>query len=274
MRGEPSEEGSKGGEERIRSVERAIDLLLALNRSPLSTLADLHRQTGIPKSSIVRLLRALESEGLVAQTASYSAYRLLKRVTSLSSGYPDEPPVIAVAEALMIEFTRAEGWPLALAMFDTDAVVVRASSIPYTSLAIGQSSIDMRLSLVGFALGQAYLAFCPPDQRRTLLERVRRSNDEADAGARDIRRTSQLLAQVRERGYALRSQLFEPRSSSIAVPVFENGQVVASLGMTWLAAAMSPQNAIAYLPRLVRLSKAISRALEGAGTASSGLATG
>src|SRR5690606_14091239 len=43
--------------EHIRSVERAIDVLQALNRRPLSTLHDLHSDTGLPKPSIVRLLR-------------------------------------------------------------------------------------------------------------------------------------------------------------------------------------------------------------------------
>src|SRR5262245_25997837 len=99
--------------ESVRSVERAIDLLQALNRRPLSTLHDLHRETGLPKPSIVRLLRTLEAKGLVRQSSSYGTYQLLGKVKSLSSGFHHEPEIIEIAEAIMIEYTKREGWPLA-----------------------------------------------------------------------------------------------------------------------------------------------------------------
>jgi IclR family mhp operon transcriptional activator len=247
----------------VRAVERAIDLLEALNRNPLSTLGELHRRTGIPKSSLVRLLRALESEGLVAQSSSYSAYRLLGRVTSLSSGFPKQPLIVDLAEDAMIDFTKREGWPLALALFDEDAMVVRASTIPYTSFALVQSSLEIRLSLVGYALGQAYLAYLSPGEQKRLLDIARRSADPEDAASRDFRGIKQLLAQVRERGYALRNRLFHSQSSTIAVPVYENGRVAASLGLTWLSAAMPLQKALEhYLPQILGMSEAITRELD------------
>ena len=86
-----------GKSDNIRAVERAIDLLQALNRRPLSTLHDLHRDTGLPKPSIVRLLRTLEAKGLAAQASSYGTYQLLGRVKSLASGFHPEPAIIEAA---------------------------------------------------------------------------------------------------------------------------------------------------------------------------------
>jgi IclR family mhp operon transcriptional activator len=264
MRPVIKESGRAKSSESVRSVERAIDVLQALNRNPLSTLGELHRQTSIPKSSLVRLLRALETEGLVAQTASYSAYRLLSPVTSLSSGSPQEPRVVGIANPIMIDFTKAEGWPMALALFEDNAMVVRASTIPYTSLAIIQSSLEIRLSMVGHAHGQAYLAHLPADRQKPILETIRHSTRLADAAARNLRQLKQLLRQVRERGYALRHQHFHTQSSSIAVPVYEDGRIAATLGMTWLSPAMPVQQALdLYVPRLVAMSDAVSRTLDG-----------
>src|SRR5690606_23245623 len=118
------EEEKSQRKDSIRSVERAIDLLQALNRRPLSTLHDLHKDTGLPKPSIVRLLRTLEAKGLAAQSSSYGTYQLLGHVKTLSCGFHHEPLIIEVAEEIMIEFTRREGWPLALALFDRDAMIV------------------------------------------------------------------------------------------------------------------------------------------------------
>lgn len=246
----------------IRSVERAIDLLQALNRRPLSTLHDLHRDTGLPKPSIVRLLRTLEAKGLAAQSASYGTYQLLGRVKTLSSGFHHEPLIIEVAEEIMIDFTKREGWPLALALFDLNAMVVRASSIPYTSLSLLHSSLNMRLSMVSRALGRCYLAFSPPNEQQIILEICKRSSDPEDALAHDTEAMTRMIEQVRERGYATRCPGIETRSSTIAVPVYENGRQVACLGFTWIAAAMTMQKAVEqYLPRLLTTAETISHEL-------------
>jgi len=246
----------------IRSVERAIDLLQALNRRPLSTLHDLHRETGLPKPTIVRLLRTFERKGLARQSSSYGTYQLLGGVKSLSSGFHHEPMIIEVAEPIMIDFTKAEGWPLALALFDINAVVVRASTIPYTSLSLLHSSLNRRFSLISRALGRAFLAYSNPSEQKMLLEIARHSDDPEDMAARDSVAVGRLISQTRERGYATRNPMIDPRSLSIAVPVHDNGHVVASLGLTWIAAAMSLQEGIdRYLPQLFRTADAISNTM-------------
>src|SRR6218665_2150223 len=60
----------------IRAVERAIDVLGALNRCPVCTLDMLHRKTGIPKPTLIRLLETLQGKGLVPRAAQYGAYSL------------------------------------------------------------------------------------------------------------------------------------------------------------------------------------------------------
>jgi IclR family mhp operon transcriptional activator len=246
----------------IRAVERAIDLLQALNRRPLSTLHDLHRETGLPKPSIVRLLRTLEAKGLAAQSASYGSYQLLGRVKTLSSGFHHEPLIIEVAEEIMIDFTKREGWPLALALFDLNAMVVRASSIPYTSLSLLHSSLNMRLSMVTRALGRCYLANSPPNEQKIILEICKGSSDPEDALAHDSDAIARMVEQICERGYATRCPGIETRSSTIAVPVRENGRLVASLGLTWITAAMPMQKAVEqYLPRMQAVAEAIAEEL-------------
>lgn len=242
----------------IRSVERAIDVLQALNRRPLSTLHDLHRDTGLPKPSIVRVLRTLEAKGLAAQSSSYGSYQLLGRVKSLASGFHHEPRVVEIAEELMIDFTRREGWPLSLALFDLDAMVVRACTIRFTALSLEHSALGLRLSLLSHAMGKAYLAHSARHEQAILLSIVRSQHPEQDEDA-----IAAMIALTRERGYALRDPLCNPRSSTIGVPVFEGSRVVATLGVTWIAAAMTVQRAVErYVPRLKGLAQTISVELE------------
>ena len=250
-----TEQASGSNGKCIRSVERAIDVLRALNTRPLSTLHDLHRDTGLPKPSIVRLLRTLEAKGLAARSSNHGAYQLLSSVKSLASGFHHEPRIVELAEEAMIEFTRREGWPLSLALFDRDAMVVRACTIRFTALSLEHSALGRRLSLLSHAMGRAYLAYSSPGEQAILLSilRSRRRGlpDEEGIGA--------MVAQIRERGYALRDPLRNPRSSTIAVPVFDRDRVVATLGFTWISAAMTvPQAAERYAPLLNELAREIS----------------
>jgi IclR family mhp operon transcriptional activator len=254
-----AQQGRNEKNECIRSVERAIDLLQALNRRPLSTLHDLHRDTGLPKPSIVRILRTLEAKGLAAQSSSYGTYQLLGRVKSLASGFHHEPRVVEVGEDLMIEFTRREGWPLSLALFDRDAMVVRACTIRFTALSLEHAALDRRLSLLSHAMGRAYLAHSASHEQTILLSILRDRYP-----ARDDEAVAAMIALTRERGYAVRDPLCNPRSSTMAVPVFEHERIVATLGITWIAAAMTVPQAVArYLPGLKDLSRRISARLDG-----------
>lgn len=247
----------------IRSVERAIDILMAMNRRPFSTLHDLHRDTGLPKPSIVRLLRTLEAKGLAMQSSSYGAYQLLSGVKSLASGFHHEPEIIEVAEDIMIDFTQREGWPLSMALFDLNAMTVRACTIRFTALSLEQSSLNRRLSLVTRALGRAYFAHSLPSERAILLSILKDSKDPEDAGAQNEEAIERMVEDVLQRGYATRDPLIDGRSSTIAVPIRQQSRVVATLGFTWITVAMSLQKAVdKYLPRLVDTAESISRMIE------------
>ena len=96
------------------------------------------------------------------------------------------PRVVEIAAPLVRKLTEEIKWPIAVAMLDVDALVVRYSTIPYSPLSLLHSSINMRLSLVSRALGRAYLAFCSSEQEM-LLEVVRQSHHPEDRLAQDRR---------------------------------------------------------------------------------------
>lgn len=228
----------------VRSVERAIELLQCLNRQPISTLDLLHRQTGLPKPSLVRLLQTLVARGLVNHAPQHGAYYLTSAVHTLSCGYHSEPRIIEAAAPVADAVTARFKWPVAVAVFDADAVVVQYSTIAQSPLSLLHSSINMRLSLVSRALGRAYLAFCPPDEQEIILGVVTQSADAEDKSAGDLSTVMAMLEDVRKRGYALRNPSVRPVSNTLALPIFENGHVVASFGLTWFSSALSLEDAV------------------------------
>ncbi|MBL8385016.1 MAG: DNA-binding transcriptional regulator [Burkholderiales bacterium] len=247
----------------VQSVVRAIELLQALNRQPVSTIDALHRQTGIPKPSLVRLLQTFEAKGLVRHAPQPGAYLLASGVATLTAGYHGEPLAVEVAAPLLDAAAGELKWPLTLAVVDGDAVVVRYSTIPKSPLSFLHSSIGMRLSMASQALGRAVLAHCTRQEQRLLLEALARSSRAEDALARDGAAMRRMIAETRRRGYALRDASVRPESNTLALPVFDGRRPVASIGLTWFASTMTPEEAVRrYLPRLRGLAAEVTAGLK------------
>lgn len=246
----------------IRSVTRALDVLAAMNRQPVCSLDTLHHHTRIPKPTLVRILETLQSKGMVRRAPQYGAYCLTSEVRTLSSGFHGEPRLIEAAAAPAETLTRKIKWPLALAVLDGDAMIVRYSTIPNSPLALLHSTLNMRLSLVGRALGRAYLAFCSREERKALLEILRLSEHPEDQMAQDKSSLQAMLRKTRQQGYALRAPGIRPVSGTLALPVLEDARVVATLGMTWMTSAISDAQVIErYLAPLQALTVDISNRL-------------
>ena len=228
----------------IRAVSRAIDLLQALNRQPVSSIDDLHGQTGIPKPTIVRLLRTFVAKGLACHAPKHGAYYLTSQVQSLSVGYHSVPKIVEAAAPLLDAMTSRVKWPTAVAVPDGNAVIIRYSTVPHSPLALLHSSINMRLSLVTRALGRAFLAFCDNDERDFILKALSESLEPEDALARNLPAVRRVLSETRARGYATRDPKVRPVSNTIAVPVFENKRVVATVGLTFISSALRPEEAV------------------------------
>ena len=124
----------------VRSVVRAVELLKALNRRPVSTVEFLHAQTRLPKPSIVRMMQTLEGCGLVKHAPQHGAYYLTSGVLSLSHGYHSEPMVVEAAAPLLDALTLKVKWPVAIAMLEDLSMVVR-----YSTIQIGRASCRERV---------------------------------------------------------------------------------------------------------------------------------
>jgi IclR family transcriptional regulator, mhp operon transcriptional activator len=247
----------------VNSVVRALDLLEALNRRPISTIDELYGQTGIPKPSIVRLLQTLEGRGLVRHAKQHGAYFLTSQIRSLSSGYHSEPRLIEASAGLLDDLTRKIKWPLAIAVPESDAVVIRYSTVSLSPLSLHHSTLGMRLSFVSRALGRAYLAFCDTAEREALIKLIRKSQMPEDAPAHNDSTLRAILHETYTRGLATRDPQVRTVSNTLAVPVYENSRVVASVGLTFFSSAMEPTEAIKkFRSELVNLSASITRRLD------------
>ena len=245
----------------IRSIERALRVLQELNLNPVSSISQLNQKTGLPKPTLVRILKTLEAAGFADNDPRQGGYRITSLVDSLSSGYHGDPLVVEAGRAWAVALTRAHGWPIAIALPDGDAVVVRFSTVPDSPISPFHKTINMRLGLFYRGLGLAYLAFADDAQIDALISELSDSDDPENAIAQDPQKVWRFVREARAQGYAERFPRVEPsNSNTLAVPVFnEQRIVVASLGLTYFTSAFGSRQEAAdrYLDSLQDASRQI-----------------
>jgi IclR family mhp operon transcriptional activator len=219
----------------------------------------LYQSTGLPKPTIVRLLDTLIALGYVVNDRRQGGYQVTSLVRSLSAGFHGDPLVVEAARPWAIAFTRKYQWPVAVAVLDRDAVAVRFSTIADSPVSPFHATINIRLQLMTRALGRAYIAFCPASERSLLLDMLAASKDPEDAAARNRDAALTQLAMIKRSGFADRSTMVEPKSSStIAVPITLGRKVLATVGVTFFTSAIPKAAAVArYVPPLKEMAKNI-----------------
>jgi IclR family mhp operon transcriptional activator len=223
----------------VRSLERGLALLVAMNRRRLASVSDLAKDTKLPRPTVYRLLDTLSDAGFVARESATDRYHPTHGVRALSDGFLDDDWVSDIAAPLMSEFTRQHVWPVSLFTFEAGKMLVRDTTHRQSALSIDYGMVGKRMGLLKTAGGLAYLAFCPANERRVILDMLAQSEDPEDSEARDPRRLKTVLDAVRAKGYATQTRVINPKAASISVPIMTEGHVYGCMSLIFIASALT-----------------------------------
>ncbi len=232
-----------------RSALRLLVVLRVLNRHPFCRLAELHKLTGLPKPTLLRLLGALTNEGYLHFDRPTSIYSVTEKVRELGSGFSGANRIVSVAAPILLRETKRIKWPLAIGLLEQFEMVVRFSTMPYSPLAVMNTSFGHRHPLLGSALGHAYLGACPARERRQLLAQVG-----ATEASKDVLEALRL-------GYGVRLPSRGGDSATLALPI-RNGRVspLGALSMTTFGRTMNAEFIARFLPDLRQIAEEIGSA--------------
>jgi len=236
----------------IEPVRRSFAVLESLSRRRSSTLGLLTEETGLARPTVVRLLHTLIALGYAARVSRQQGYRLTDRVLGLSESIRFVDHLVDAAIPHMRRFTEDHGWPLYLASLSQGAIIIRHSTAPESPMAFEGAGLNARRPVLISALGRAWLAFCPDEERRAILR---------DIGGLTPRQEAVLdavLERVRRDGYAFTQPPRPTRLQGIAVPVRSGARMLGSLSMRFPLSAMSETEVgLRFGKRLQSLARAI-----------------
>ncbi|NQV79375.1 MAG: helix-turn-helix domain-containing protein [Alphaproteobacteria bacterium] len=247
----------------VRSLVRGLDILQALNRRNGATVTEVAQETSLSRGTVYRMLETLREAGYVFRDSADARYRLTIMVRGLSDGFSDESWVSEIAKPRIEALCKKVVWPIAIATIHGTTMLIRETTDKNSPLALRRISGGFRFPILASSAGQAYLAFCPDEQRETMLDVLSRSNTHpSDMMARNPRLMRKILGEVREKGFATTTRP-HLNDSAVAVPVLPHGRVVAAISLRYIDSAMSVSTAVGkYLDELKETARDIAEAFE------------
>ena len=228
----------------VQGLARGLAVLEVMNAhsGARASVADLSRETGLHRTTVKRLLETLRHVGYVRYTAESNSYCLAFRVRRLSENFRDESWIVDVAVPLMRKLTAKILWPSDLVTPEEDELVVRDTTHPLSPLSFSTGAFGTHMPILRSAVGRAYLAFCPEEERQVLLKMLRERGDEQGDRARDVRYVRRLVESTRTRGYSVNERgegVGQGRFGAIAMPIRLDGRVLGCLNIVFLLRAVS-----------------------------------
>ncbi|OCC13819.1 IclR family transcriptional regulator [Streptomyces sp. PTY087I2] len=240
-------------------IERAFALLNAFDSDHrVLTLADLAHRSDIPRSSALRLARALVDTGALERLDD-GRYTVGLRLLEIASLAPRGHGLRSVAMPFMEDLFQVTRQHVLLAVLDQgEALLVeRLSALDASPV---RYRVGGRLPLASTGVGLVLLAFAPPALQDSVIDAyVPGRGDDSLRSPADLRR---MLAEVRHGDFAVAHQNHPWRMSTAAAPVRDGEGVVAALSV------VAPRTGFAdagYGPAVRAAARAVSRQLSADG---------
>jgi DNA-binding IclR family transcriptional regulator len=206
---------------RIQSVDRAVDLLLAVAAAQpeRATAPALARACGLNRATAWRLLKTLQLRGLVAVDESTGRYSI--GLTTMELGNAAGPDaLIATAHPILERMCEQTGETASLAVPGLDGLTYLDEVTPAAVLTA--SWLGRSVPLHATSTGKALLAFLPAEQvQRVLAGSLTRFTDttitDPDALAAE-------LAATRARGYGVCAGELESSLYGVSAPVLDRNR--------------------------------------------------
>ena len=217
---------------RLQSVDRAIAVLRMLGDTASDMgVTDLSQRLELPKSTVHRLLAALERGELVEQDPTTEKYRLGIDLVRLAGQVLMRMDLQQIAQPHLRALAEACKETVNLSILTGDDKVINIASFPSPRMVLNIGWIGREMLPHSVSGGKALLAYLPEQQVEHILTAgLPRFTEKTIT---DPIRLREELAQIRQRGYAVAQEELEEGLSAVAAPIMNHeGHVIAAISVS------------------------------------------
>lgn len=243
----------------VSSVDRALDLLIILGKSPQDRgVTELAGMLGVQKSTVHSLLQTLMAKGFVSQNDS-GRYQLGVRLLQLGEVCAQRLDIRASAKAVMIDLANQTSEIVLLAVLSKDEMIIVDKVEPERPFLI-IPKLDFTIALHSTAVGKVLLAYAPEEILHSMLERgLEKYTRFTITELSQLRRE---LEEVRQKEVAIGCNETIEGVTCVAVPIRNaKCQVVAALSISCASSAVNPERCAFLIAALKEKAGVISRRL-------------
>lgn len=223
-----------------QAILRAISLLkIFTDERPEWGLADLARAVGLNKTTVYRLLTALESEGLLIRIEGSDTYRLGPEAIVLGGRASRANSLVSASRAELEALARLTREAATLEVL-VDGEILILDEVPGSYLVSAVPSIGTRWPAHATSTGKLLLAHLHPAGLEPLLRSPLARLTPLTLAEPEALRAE--LARIREQGYATAREELEAGYAGLSAPVYNHdGRVVAAVSLGGPAARLTPE---------------------------------
>jgi IclR family transcriptional regulator, KDG regulon repressor len=235
----------------VRSVERALDVLLCFGGAGGDQgVTQIAQQLGLSKSTVHRLLLALEAKGFVSRSAEGERYRLGMKALELAAAFLKSDDLAEAAYHEMEQLRDQVGETVSLYVRD-GLERVRIQKVEGRLSLRRVVHLGQRLPLYLGASGKVLLAGCDDSEQDRILAAV------CPEGF-DVRKLKVELQHVWKQGWAVSSEEREEGIASVSAPVLNrSGRSRAALAVSGPANRFDRATVEALAPAVIRSARTI-----------------
>jgi IclR family pca regulon transcriptional regulator len=244
----------------IQSLERGLAIIKAFDETrPQMTASEVAKVTGLDRASVRRFLLTLVDLGYIVTDGR--VYALRPRVLELGYAFLSSLSLPELALPHMEELVSAVHETSSLGVLD-DGEVVFVARVPTKRLMSVPIMVGSRFPAYATSMGKVLLSGLSDRE----LDQYLRSTELmplTDRTVTDPDTMRSVIAEARERGWAMVDQEMDDSSRSIAVAVRDRGgRIVAALNVSTLAVRGDAESLREFLPHLQRAAGKIEADLE------------
>jgi IclR family acetate operon transcriptional repressor len=240
-------EASSASQHRVRSVERAIELLKAVGEAGSAhTLTALARRCGLNRATAWRMLLTLEAQGMVLRDPRDGSFVLGPAVAELAAGL--NRSLVETAQPVLERVSLETGEIACFGLVDGDEVHYVSEVIP--DMVCGESWLSQPVSLHASSMGKAFLAYLDDDRVSALVgDRPHRYTDTTITERAALREE---LRRIRAKGFAVCQGELEEGQWGVAAPVLGTRGEPVAIVCLWGPDQRGDQARLEALGRLAR----------------------
>ncbi len=243
----------------IQSVDRAIDVLEYLARYGEGAVTDVASVLRVHKSTVFRLLAALEARGLVEQVSERGKYRLGSGILRLAGAAAERLDIVEQSREVTRRLALEIGETVNVARYEAGAAVnldqARGAAAVTSHNWVGQAT-----ALHATSSGKVLLAHLDRDLReRHLVGPLERFTP---ATVTDPDRLRQQLEECLAAGWAFTIEELELGLNAVAAPIRQHdGSVIAAVSVSGPSYRLTPERIPVVARSTVAAADEISRRL-------------